>query len=775
MACVGIGLRKKSARIAAADGRGRIPMNRRIPHTRGAIGYGARRLPRRARHVIGPSPVRGDTCRHMTGGPGPDVMASNPYTALPTARSRKADRADAAVPADMLRGGFISRRHVPDRRAPDGRKAVRRRHRPVGRGAGRKNPIHGMPLQMPFKPGAAVPSTPVWLARVRRVGGCRTGGRPMQIRSPNESIIKADVRIAGMAGDNPDAVPLKTMPGAGYLSAPAISSMTGGTGRLDSPGGLRPYAGLAPPVGGSAGTVRHGSMTRRGDAPMRRVLAGRVPSRVRHAKNSCIAGFCTRIRKRGSGKALTAAASRMPRTMHGMPREGKGHAPYRSWGRVRGLYVEGDPRQIMATASPDIVILRTYGHWRAAPIKGSLSQGWGRGSKQAEYAIRIPADPPWAAGGGKTRSRQRGHGAAVRHAPGKGTQMPPPQLPASGRAAVSGPAFGPTRKRRAAPRRRRIAVADAGPPHAVGSGNPRRPVGCVGLSEPDAGLGGFGAQSGHAVPRRQATQGICGNLRMSGLRGRKRRFRRDRRPIFWSLATAWGGRGNVWGNGASIRGKSRGCVGLLAWRAPFEHGRPPRVWGRRTHENQGHGSGVSLRTLRASGNIWRRRLGIGDGPVHGAAPGSAVAAPLQAIGMLGVPVTALPGGGSHHACACGRVPPREAAETRPCRIHVWHCPGAPRASLDSLRAAGAAQVGAVVGAEVVAGPYADHRVSARGALLFLASSHPPCAGIRFILLILAGTVPAAAAIRLMRACAKGRHLPAWIADAHCRHNSEQRN
>ena len=182
-------------------------------------------------------------------------------------------------------------------------------------------------------------------------------------------------------------------------------------------------------------------------------------------------------------------------------------------------------------------------------------------------------------------------------------------------------------------------------------------------------------------------------------------------------------------------------------------GSRPRVWGRKTHENQGHGGGVSLRTLRVFGNIWRRRLGIGDGPVHRGHTGECYGGALQAIGMLGVPVTALPSGGLHPACACRRVPPREAAETHPCRVHVWHCPGASRTSLDSLRAVGAVQVGAVVGAEVVAGLYVDHRVSARGALLFLASNHPPCAGIRFILLILAGTVSAAAAIQLMRALA----------------------
>ena len=60
-------------------------------------------------------------------------------------------------------------------------------------------------------------------------------------------------------------------------------------------------------------------------------------------------------------------------------------------------------------------------------------------------------------------------------------------------------------------------------------------------------------------------------------------------------------------------------------------------------------------------------------------------------------------------------------------------------------------MGAAVGAEVVACLYVDHLASAHGALFFLANSHPPCAGIRFILLILAGTVSAAATIRLMRA------------------------
>ena len=77
--------------------------------------------------------------------------------------------------------------------------------------------------------------------------------------------------------------------------------------------------------------------------------------------------------------------------------------------------------------------------------------------------------------------------------------------------------------------------------------------------------------------------------------------------------------------------------------------------------------------------------------------------------------------------------------------------------LDPLRAVGAVQVGAAVGAEVMAGLYVDHRVSAYGALLFLACRHPPYAGIRSILLMPAGTVPAAAVTLLV--CAPAPELP----------------
>ena len=61
----------------------------------------------------------------------------------------------------------------------------------------------------------------------------------------------------------------------------------------------------------------------------------------------------------------------------------------------------------------------------------------------------------------------------------------------------------------------------------------------------------------------------------------------------------------------------------------------------------------------------------------------------------------------------------------------------------------------------MAGLYVDHQVSAHGALLSLVYRHPSYARICFILLILAGTVPAVSVTQLMRAPALGS-LPACL-------------
>ena len=173
------------------------------------------------------------------------------------------------------------------------------------------------------------------------------------------------------------------------------------------------------------------------------------------------------------------------------------------------------------------------------------------------------------------------------------------QVRPSGRTAIgpSGPIIqtgaGPPDVETSRRRRRRRRIAKRCHAHAplVGAGNLSESVGCVDPRKLAAGLGGFGAPSGHAVPRRQSAQGICGDRRVPGLRGRKRWFRRNQCRDFWSLKVVWGS-AETYGNMArmGIRG---------AWRSA-RHGNS--VWPARW----------SLRTLRIFVNLWEV-AGVGGG------------------------------------------------------------------------------------------------------------------------------------------------------------------
>ena len=91
------------------------------------------------------------------------------------------------------------------------------------------------------------------------------------------------------------------------------------------------------------------------------------------------------------------------------------------------------------------------------------------GPEQATDDGRIPTDPPWTAGGGKTRNRQRRPDARTRHTSGKDVQILPRSCPPPG-----GPQFQgrpsdrlanagqlPSRRRAVVARRRRVSTASA--------------------------------------------------------------------------------------------------------------------------------------------------------------------------------------------------------------------------------------------------------------------------------------------------------------------------
>ena len=108
MVYVGLDLHKNSIQMAAVDERGTLLCNYKFRHTRGAVDSEISRMPKNAKYVIESSSVWKDTFHFMKDEMGLDVILSNPYTTKLIAESKKkTDKVDAAILADMLRGGYI--------------------------------------------------------------------------------------------------------------------------------------------------------------------------------------------------------------------------------------------------------------------------------------------------------------------------------------------------------------------------------------------------------------------------------------------------------------------------------------------------------------------------------------------------------------------------------------------------------------------------------------------------------------------------------------------
>ena len=326
MIYVGMDLHKLTAQIAAMDKGGNVLFNRKIQHTLEAIEMEVDRLPKHAKYVIESSSVWEETYRYMTEDLNLDVILSNPYTTLLIAKSKKkTDKVDAAVLADLLRGDYISPCYVPDRKTSDERKAVRHRDNLVRKRTSYKNMVHGILLQLNFKTHGTKPFSPKWLARVGQIDDYRIKEYFRQIEHHRDAIIQADVRVARMVRDNPDALLLTTIPGVGNFAALTVASMIGNIERFNRPEALCSYAGVVPSVRGSADIVHHGHITKNGDKLMRWVLTECVHSHVHHVVGDSYIKTCyERIAKnRGKSKATIAAASKMLRVMYWMLKERK--------------------------------------------------------------------------------------------------------------------------------------------------------------------------------------------------------------------------------------------------------------------------------------------------------------------------------------------------------------------------------------------------------------------------------------------------------------------
>ena len=316
---VGIDLHKLSAQIAIVDFDGKLVQNEKVPNNKIDLKKNLSKLPGGTKCVIESSSVWYKTFLFLRDDLGLDVVLSNPYQNHVIATSRKKnDKVDARVLAEMLRGGYISTCYVPSANTVSDRQLVRYRVRMTRERTRFKNLIHGILLQESIEiPGTTF--TVQYNARLRALKNWRIDEYLNTIYHLNDSITRANVKIAESVRHDKNAKLLTSIPGIGEFSALALSSEIGDVSRFSDSSKIVSNAGLVPSVRGSADIVHHGSITRLGSNTVRWVLTEAVKSHVRYSKKSPISLFYSRLaKKRGKSKATVAAAAKLLKFVYWM-------------------------------------------------------------------------------------------------------------------------------------------------------------------------------------------------------------------------------------------------------------------------------------------------------------------------------------------------------------------------------------------------------------------------------------------------------------------------
>ena len=328
---VGLDVHKNTVQAAVVDGTGRLLTNRRLNNTRNELSGFVAQVPRNARYVMESSSVWYGLFRYLRDELKLDVVLSNPYNTKIIATSlKKTDKVDAYHLANMLRGGYIAECHVPGGETIRDRQLVRARQKLGWQRAYYKNSIHGITLQAGIRTKGSG-FTKAHRMELATFGDYRIDSYLRMIGATEAEMSRMNAMIRRAVDRNPAAGLLTSIPGVGAYTALAVCAELGDISRFADPHKLCAYAGLVPSVRNSADTVHHGRITKRGSRILRWLLVEAVHSHVGHAPDSDITAFYKRLaKKRGTGKAAVAAASKLLRVIFRMLVEGKAFAPQRN-------------------------------------------------------------------------------------------------------------------------------------------------------------------------------------------------------------------------------------------------------------------------------------------------------------------------------------------------------------------------------------------------------------------------------------------------------------
>ncbi|MBI4450882.1 IS110 family transposase [Candidatus Woesearchaeota archaeon] len=254
-----------------------------------------------------------------------NVMLANPLGVRLIGESRKkTDKRDAFALADLLRMNRLPEAYAAPFDVRVKRQITRHRLSLVGLQTEVKNKIHAILLRH----GINVDDQYSDVFGKAGIEYLRSLDLPYcdrfeldQYLSIIEMLMKriemTQQRIEELAGDDPDARVLMSMPGISYYSALMIKAEIGDIRRFPDHERLTSYAGLNPSVYQSSNTCITGHISKQGSKHLRWILVQAANVAVQHDRT--LGAFYKRLAKgKGHSKAIVATARKMLKYAHTM-------------------------------------------------------------------------------------------------------------------------------------------------------------------------------------------------------------------------------------------------------------------------------------------------------------------------------------------------------------------------------------------------------------------------------------------------------------------------
>jgi transposase len=271
---------------------------------------------------------------------GVPVVVINPMKfKVVTESVKKTDRRDAATIAEFLEKDMLPEARLCSTESEELRRVLKTRTVLVRSVVAIKNQVHGLLLSLGIEAKKGSLQSQEGRRRVLNVLA-EHGLAGQAVKPLLETIERLEGEVKKLEGILSDKVKedqvvelLKTIPGAGIITAATIRAYVDDIGRFASYKQFSAYAGLVPWVQNSNSTEHYGSITKRGPCELRTALVQVVLGMVRNKRTTggyrLMGRYAAMKREKGSGKAIIATARKLSKIVWYMLRNDAPFDPQR--------------------------------------------------------------------------------------------------------------------------------------------------------------------------------------------------------------------------------------------------------------------------------------------------------------------------------------------------------------------------------------------------------------------------------------------------------------